>query len=295
MIHRRKAAKPALTLSAAALRGIERRGIAKYGLRDLYHVMMTVPLSALLAWLAGAFILVNVIFAGIYFAIGGLAGVRAGQFAGAFFFSAQTLSTTGYGAIYPVSLAANLISNVEILIGLLGTALATGMLFARLSRPQARVLFSNVALVNTYQQTPTFMFRLANERRNQIAEARISVTVVRDEVDDDGRVLRRMLPLQLERDVSPVFALSWLVMHKITADSPFHGFDATSLAKAGIVIICALSGIDDTLKATIYTRHIYGAEDVLFGQRFVDVIEFSENRALAIDYGRFHDTIAATE
>ena len=176
---------------------------------------------------------------------------------------------------------------------MLGTALATGMLFARLSRPQARVLFSSVAVVNSYQQTPTFMFRLANERRNQIAEARISVTVVRDEVDDDGSVLRRMVSLRLERDVSPVFALSWLVMHKITEDSPFHGLDATALAEAGIVIICALSGTDDTLKATIHTRHIYGAEDVRFGQRFIDVIEFGENRALAIDYGRFHDTVPA--
>ena len=294
MIRPRKSAKPGLTLSAAALRGIERRGIARYGLRDLYHAMMTVPLSALLAWLAGAFVLVNVVFAGIYFAIGGLAGSRAGQFAGAFFFSAQTLSTTGYGAIYPISLAANVVSNVEILVGLLGTALATGMLFARLSRPQARVLFSNVAVVRSYRQTPTFMFRLANERRNQIAEARISVTVVRDEVDEDGGVLRRMVPLRLERDVSPVFALSWLVMHSITEDSPFHGLDPSSLAAAGIVIICALSGTDDTLKATIHARHIYGAEDVHFGRRFVDVIEFSESRALAIDYGRFHDTVAAT-
>jgi inward rectifier potassium channel len=283
--------KPPPALSAAGLRSIERRGIRRHGLRDLYHTMMTISLPALLGVLAVSFVFINIVFAIVYHALGGLGGVSEGRFSDAFFFSVETLSTTGYGAIYPVSMAANICSSVEILLGLLGTALATGILFARLSRPQARVLFSNVAVIREMRGVPTLMFRLVNERRNQIAEARISVTVTRDETDEDGSVLRRMHFLKLERDVSPVFALSWLIMHKITPDSPLYDMDAEEAGAAGHILICAFTGIDDTLNASIYVRHIYGAEDIRFGHRFVDVIDRKSNHELSLDYGRFHDTI----
>ncbi|HQT63371.1 MAG: hypothetical protein B7Z75_00065 [Acidocella sp. 20-57-95] len=255
---------------------------------------MTMQLPALLGTLAALFLLINMFFTVVYAITGGLAGVRAGTWLGAFFFSVQTLSTTGYGAIYPVSVAANFASSLESLIGLLATALATGILFARLSRPQARVMFSKVLIIRDYRGTPTLMFRIVNERRNQITEARMNVTLTHDETEEDGSVLRRMVTLKLERDVSPVFALSWLVMHKITPDSPLYGKDKSAIAAGGNVIICSFTGIDDTLSASIYTRHVYGAEDVRFGHRFVDVIERKPNGDLAIDYRRFHDTETVT-
>jgi inward rectifier potassium channel len=279
-----------LPLSAAALRSIERRGVARHGLRDLFYVLMTIRLSMLVALLAGSFVFVNLIFAGIYCLTGGLGGLRHGLFGTAFFFSVQTLSTTGYGAVFPVSVAANIVSATEMLVGVMGTALATGVLFARLSRPQARVMFSKVAVVRQYQGVPTLMFRIVNERRTQIVEARISVTITREEDDGEGGLLRRMITLKLERDVSPVFALSWLVMHRITPDSPLFGKDAESIAKSGNVMICALSGTDDMLNASVYARHIYGAEHMRFGHRFVDVISRSEEGDVTIDYTRFHDT-----
>jgi inward rectifier potassium channel len=252
---------------------------------------MTVPLTALVAGLAGAFLAINALFALIYFGTGGLAGVRAGTLAGAFFFSVQTLSTTGYGAVYPVSLLANVVSVAEMLFGLLGTALATGILFARLSRPRARVLFSKVVLIRPYRGVPTLMFRLANQRRNQIVEARLSVTATRDEIDEDGGMLRRMYTLRLERDVSPVFALSWLVLHPITPDSPLYGLDPAEMAASGNVLICTLSGLDDTLNASIYARHVYGAEDFRIGHRFVDILERGAGGELSVDYRKFHDTV----
>ena len=254
--------------------------------------MMTIRLSVLLALLAGAFLITNLIYAGIYCWVGGLGGLRHGMFGTAFFFSVQTLSTTGYGAVYPVSVAANIVSVFEMLTGLMGTALSTGILFARFSRPQARVMFSSVAVVRTFRGVPTLMFRIVNERRTQIVEARISVTVMIDEDDGEGGVLRRMVTLRLERETSPVFALSWLVMHRITPESPLYGKDAESVAGSGNVIICALTGTDDTLNASIYARHIYGAENLRFGQRFVDVITRSPEGDVSIDYSRFHDTIA---
>ncbi len=136
------------------------------------------------------------------------------------------------------------------------------------------------------------MFRVINERRTQIIEARMNVTLMRDEDDGDGGTLRRMIPLRLERDVSPVFALSWLVMHKITPDSPLHGKDPESIASSGNVLICALTGTDDALNATIYARQVYGAEHVRFNHRFADIISRTEAGEVTLDYSRFHDTIA---
>ena len=131
MKRRRGAARSRpLPLSAAALRSIERRGVARHGLRDLFYVLMTIRLSMLVALLAGSFVFVNLIFAGIYCLTGGLGGLRHGLFGTAFFFSVQTLSTTGYGAVFPVSVAANIVSATEMLVGVMGTALATGVLFA---------------------------------------------------------------------------------------------------------------------------------------------------------------------
>lgn len=291
MRRKRKTPSQAPILSAENLRQVERRGISHFGLRDFYHTLMTLPLGQFLLVLAGAFIVVNFIFAIGFMLTGGLGGVAHGGFGDAFFFSIETLSTTGYGAIYPISIAANLLASTEILFGLLGTALATGMLFARLSRPQARILFSKSVVVTQYRGETMMMFRVANERRNQIAEARITATVTVDEDDGAGGVLRRLVPLKLERDTSPVFALTWLVMHKITPDSPVYGKDAASIGDAGNVIICSLTGTDDTLHAAIHARHIYGAEDIRFEHRFVDVIERGPDGGLLIDYRRFHDTI----
>ncbi|HQT45824.1 MAG: hypothetical protein B7X08_00335 [Acidocella sp. 20-63-7] len=278
-------------LSAAALREIERRGVTRYGVRDLYHTLMRVPLPGLFALLAGAFLFINLFFALLYWRIGGLSGPDHLGFAAAFFFSMQTLSTTGYGAVYPVSFAANLISSVEIFLGLLSVALTTGLLFARLSKPRARIMFSKVAIIRTYRGTPTLMFRMINERRNEIAEAHVSVTITQEEDDGTGSVLRRMVGLKLERDTSPIFALSWLVMHPITPESPLYGKTAKDIAAAGNVLVCMLSGTDDTLNETIFARHVYGAEDFRFGHRFVDVIERTETGDVVIDYNRFHDTI----
>lgn len=280
-----------LPLSAAALRAIERRGVTRYGVRDLYHTLMRVPLSGLFALLAGAFLLINLFFAALYWRLGGLGGSDHSGFLAAFFFSMQTLSTTGYGAVYPVSLVANSISSVEIFLGLLSVALTTGLLFARLSKPRARVLFSKVVIIRTYRGTPTLMFRMINERRNEIAEAHVSVTMTQEEDDGTGSVLRRMIGLKLERDNSPIFALSWLIMHPITPDSPLYGKTEKDIAAAGNVLVCMLSGTDETLNESIFARHVYGAEDFRFGYKFVDVIERSDTGDVVIDYNRFHDTI----
>lgn len=279
--------------SAAALELIERRSIFRNGLRDFYFSLMKIPLPALLAFLATAFLAANLVFAGIYCLTGGLEGVGHPGFARALFFSIHTISTTGYGSVYPVSTAANIVGSVEIFFGMLGNALTTGVLFARLSRPRARVMFSNVVVIRDYHGAPTLMFRMINERHNQIAEAHISVTVTHDEDDGYGSVIWGMRRLDLVRDTSPVFALGWMVMHTITERSPFYGKTAEEIAASGHVMICVMSGMDDTLNATVVARHVYGAENFRFGRRFAEVIKMAPDGQLAVDYDRFHETLPA--
>lgn len=282
-----------LPLSAEAIRNIERRGISHHGLMDFYYDLMTLELPALLGLIVLYFFVVNLVFAGIYCAFGGLGGGDGhGRFGDAFFFSVQTFSTTGYGTVYPVSLAANLIAAAEILLGQMNIALVTGVLFARLSRPRPRVLFSKVVVVREIGGVPTVMFRVANERRSGISEAHMTVVVTMDEDDGEGGRMRRLLPLKLERDETSVFALSWLVVHKILPDSPLYGKNREELAEGGNVMVCSLTGTDDGLGATVSARHVYGAEDVRFGHRFVDVIDHNVNGDMSIDYSRFHDTVA---
>ena len=290
MARRLRSALPAPPFSADALRNIERRGLARGGLRDFYYAFMTMPVAAMLGLFTAAFVLINLIFAAFYFAVGGIAGARPGDFGDDVFFSVQTLSTTGYGALYPKSLAANIVASFEIMAGLLGTALATGMLFARLSRPQAHVLFSRIAVLHKRNGADTLMFRVSNQRRNMITDARIAITIIRDEPDEYGAVMRRMIDLKLERERSPVFSLSWMVMHVIDETSPLHGLDAEAMKRAGIVLICTLNGLDDTLRASVTARYIYSPDDIRFGKQFVDIFDRHEDGSFAIDYTQFHET-----
>jgi inward rectifier potassium channel len=207
------------------------------------------------------------------------------------FFSVQTLSTTGYGVLYPKSRAANIIASIEIMAGLLGTALATGILFARLSRPRAHVLFSRIAVLHKRNGTDTLIFRVSNQRRTQITDARITVTVVRKELDEHGGIFRRMIGLELERERSPIFSLSWSVMHKVDEASPLFGLDAAAMTRHGIVLICTLNGHDEALLVNVAARHFYGPEDIRFGSRFADIFDWHKDGSFAIDYTKFHDTI----
>jgi len=272
-----------LPLCAGSLRRIEWRCVSRHGIQDLYYNLMTMPIFGLLGVLAAYLFAVITAFAIVLHLTGGLSGNTHGSFGDAFFFSVQTLSTTGYGDIYPTSLTANLIATAGMIVGQLNTAIIIGVLFARLSRPRPRVLFSKVMVLREANGVKRLMFRVANERRTGISSARMTVVLTNDEDDGDGGTIRRLLPLRLDRDFTPVFSLSWLVVHEITPESPLWGKDHDALARSGNVVVCFLTGTDDAVNATVSARYIYGAEDVRFGHRFVDVITRTEDGEMRID------------
>ena len=183
---------------------------------DFYQFLLRIRWSTLFALMAAIYLAVNALFAILYLADpAGIANARPGNFADAFFFSVQTLSTIGYGRLAPLTGYTNAVVSLEAFVGILQTALATGVVFARVSRPKSRVMFSRSAVITPYEGAPVFMFRIANQRRNWIMEAEVTLTFARQTVTPEGHIMRRFQELHLLRRRSPLFAYSWTVMHPV--------------------------------------------------------------------------------
>ena len=257
---------------------------------DLYHRTMALPLWGVLVAMAGAFLVLNLLF-GALFALHpeGVTNLRRGDLLSAFFFSVQTFGTIGYGYMSPVSTYANTLVALETFMGLVYVALATGLVFARVSRPTARMTFSRVAVVDTFDGAPTLMFRAANRRANQILEAEVMVSLARDVRTREGHAIRQFQELRVVRSRSPLFAFTWTVMHVIDESSPLWGATPDSLARERGELVVVLSGVDDRFAQRVHARHSYRAEEILWGRRFADVLSIREDGRRVIDYRRFHD------
>lgn len=265
-------------------------GLRNPWLGDLYYRLLILPWWSFLLGLSAVYLALNVAFALLYLlGDGAIANARPGVFADAFFFSVETLSTIGYGQMSPATLYGNIVMTVEALFGLALLAVSAGLMFARFSRPTARVIFSKLAVVTEYNGVPTLSFRLANERRNQILEAQVSVTLVRDEHTAEGEWMRRFYDLQLARRASPIFAMTFTVMHPIDPASPLWNETPSSLAAQAAEIVVTVTGLDETISHPVHARTSYLAHEVVWGYRFADVFTQTEDGRLAIDYRRFHD------
>lgn len=257
---------------------------------DLYHWLLTIPWWGFLGLTVLLYIVINTLFAGAYWLdLEGIKNAQPGSFLDAFFFSIQTMATIGYGAMYPSTPYTNILVTIEAWTGLLGLALVTGLMFARFARPTAKVIFSNHAVVTLYNDMPTLLFRTANQRANQILEAQVSASLLKTETTAEGSIMRRFYDLTLVRSRTPIFALTWTIMHTIDANSPLYELTPTDLAADEAIIIISLTGLDETFSQTVHTRHAYAAQDILWGAKFADIITRLPNGKRAINYHRFHD------
>jgi inward rectifier potassium channel len=265
-------------------------GQERTGLTDLYHRALTMPIPGVLGLLGAAYLVINVVFGLAYMVVpGSITNARPGSFLDAFFFSVQTLSTVGFGDKSPHGLYADSVVTVEAFVGLINIAVTTGLVFARVSKPTARVLFSQVATVTRFNGVPTLMFRAANKRGNQVLEAQVTVNIARQIVTAEGHTMRAFFDLPVIRSRSPLFLLSWTVMHPLDEKSPLYGSTAESLRAEGAEIIVVLSGVDETFAQRIHARHAYTAEQVLWDKQFVDILSVTPDGQRSIDYRRFHE------
>jgi inward rectifier potassium channel len=258
-------------------------------LRDFYHLLMRLSWPATLAMIAGFFLIANTVFAFGFLCTGGIAHARSGSFGDAFFFSAQTIGTIGYGAMYPETLAANVLVVTESIVGIILTALVTGLLFAKFSRPTARVVFTREAVISPMNGVPTLMLRLGNQRGNQIVNVQIRATLYRTERTAEGNTFYRMIDLKLARDHTLTLSRSWTLLHPIDENSPFHGQTPESLEKAEVEMSVLVVGLDDTSMQTIHAGQRYFARQILWGSRHRDIVAEAEDGAVVVDLRRFHD------
>ena len=259
--------------------------------RDLYHWFLTLPLPAVAALCVSGYAALNLVFTLLYaLEPGDIANTQFGNsFVDDFFFSIQTIATIGYGNMYPKTLYANALVTIETVTGLLYFALITGLLFTRFSRPSARVQFTRMAVVAQYEGAPTLMFRMANERQNQILQAEVQVTLLRAERSPEGMPMWRQRDLKLVRGQSSFFGLSWTLFHVIDESSPLWGETPESLVAKDAEIVVLLAGVDEVLSQTVYARHTYDAKDVRWGYRFADILEAATDERLVVDLTRFHE------
>jgi inward rectifier potassium channel len=268
---------------------VVREGLSILQTLSPYQYLLTTSWPRFLGLIVLFYLANNALFAAAYVACG------PGQIAGAsattlgarllemFFFSVQTFATIGYGGMHPVGLAANLLVTLESLVGLLGFALATGILFARFAQPTAKILFSRNAVIAPYRGIMAFEFRIANARSNELiqVEARVMLSRLRP----DGN--REFLPLKLEREKVVFFPLSWTIVHPIDEESPLRGLSQEDLTAAQAEVLVLLSGIDETFSQTVHTRSSYKADEIVCNARFSSLFNPPKpDGVLSVDIGR---------
>jgi inward rectifier potassium channel len=271
---------------------IVRDGLPHAPFRDLYHTVVEATWPHLLGGLVVVYLVLNVVFATLYvLQPGSIANARPGSWADCFFFSIQTMATIGYGTLSPATTWANLLVVVQTILSIVSLPILTGMMFAKFSVPTARVMFSDRAIVARRDGRRVLMFRLANARNAHLVDARLTVSLVWDDVTPEGESLRRVHDLRLLRDRNAFFGLTWTAMHPLDTTSPLHGESAASLRRRGTEIVVSLTGLDSTLSQTVHARHSYVANEIVWGGRFVDVLSSMPDGRLRIDYARFHDIV----
>lgn len=258
----------------------------------LYARLLDAPWWRILILAAASYLATNLAFMLLYM-LGGdcIRGARPGSYADAFYFSVQSVSTIGYGVMSPGSTYAHILVTIEAFVGMIGFAVGAGLVFAKFARPQASVIFSNCAVIDTYDGEQRLMFRVANWRGTAVVEARASVSLLRTETTAEGHTMRRLHDLKLIRETSPVFGLSWTVMHIVDADSPMAGVDAEAIDAGNMMLIVTLVGIDETYGQTVHAREVYNADAIRWNARFVDVVHTREDGVTELDLAHFHDTV----
>ena len=240
---------------------------------DISHRCMTASWPSFIAGAAFVFVAFNAAFAALYW-IGDdpISNVPHSAYIDYLYFSIETLSTAGYGDMHPQTHYGHFIAAVELFTGIFSMSLMTGLIFARFSRPSARLLFANNAVISNHEGAPTLMVRFANERHNVISNATAKLWMFKNIVTAEGHPTRRFYELPLLRNESPAFALSWTLYHVIDERSPLYGLTAERLGAVDVSLVVVVSGYDVVAAQTVHARKTYDHPDIMFGHRYVDVV-----------------------
>lgn len=262
--------------------------------RDLYHLFLKAPWWAALASIVAGFLVVNAGFGAIYALVGGVANARPGSFADGFFFSVQTMATIGYGGMTPGTPLTNALVVVEAVVGIVVTALATGLVFARFTLPDGRVRFARHAVIAPVDGVPTLQIRVGNERGNAIVEATFHVTLVRTQKTAEGHTFYRNVDLRLARHRAVSLYRSFQLLHPLGPDSPLAGITPEQADADEVELLVSITGTDETTVQPVFGRKRYLASDLRFGHRPADLLRLLPDGRLELDVAKF-DAIEPTK
>jgi inward rectifier potassium channel len=263
----------------------------KFDWRDTYHLILTLSWPGFAGFVFGIYLLINIVFAALYMLEAhAVAEMRPGSFFDAFFFSVETLATVGYGHMYPETFYGHLITMLEIMVGMFGLAVITGLIFVRFSRPTARMHFSKVAVIAPFDGVPNLMIRVANLRHQAMVEPEFRMILVRSTTTAEGDDVRRFRSLKLDFDHLILFPTALTVRHRIDEESPLFGMTPEDFQQQDIRIIASMVGVDTVIVAPIQNFGDYNYEQIEWNRRFVEIYDQNEEGEWTVDYARIDET-----
>ena len=265
--------------------------VKKFDLRDTYHLILNLSWPGFAGLVFGIYFLINVAFASLYMLNPhAVAEMRPGSFFDAFFFSVETLATVGYGHMYPDSFYGHLIAMLEIMVGMFGLAVITGLIFVRFSRPTARIHFSKVAVIAPFDGVPNLMIRVANLRHQAMVEPEFRMILFRNIITAEGDDVRRFRSLNLEFDHLITFPAVITVRHRIDEMSPLFGMTPEGFQQQDVRIVASIVGVDTVIVAPVQSFGDYNYEQIEWNRRFVEIYDQNEEGEWTVDYARIDET-----
>ena len=265
--------------------------VKKFDLRDTYHLILNLSWPGFAGLVFGIYFLINVAFASLYMLNPhAVAEMRPGSFFDAFFFSVETLATVGYGHMYPESFYGHLIAMLEIMVGMFGLAVITGLIFVRFSRPTARIHFSKVAVIAPFDGVPNLMIRVANLRHQAMVEPEFRMILFRNIITAEGDDVRRFRSLNLEFDHLITFPAVITVRHRIDEMSPLFGMTPEGFQQQDVRIVASIVGVDTVIVAPVQSFGDYNYEQIEWNRRFVEIYDQNEEGEWTVDYARIDET-----
>lgn len=267
--------------------GLSKTGLRRFDLRDPYHLAVSLSWSGFVVAMVGSWLAINLVFASLYvLGPGDIANAAPGSFTDSFFFSIETLATVGYGVMASATLYGHIVSALEIVTGMAFTAIFTGLLFVRFSRPKAKIIYADDAVVTVHNGRPALMPRVVNGRVTLMSNATARLFVLLAERTAEGIFFRRIHDLRLQQSHLPLFVMPWTLIHPIDDVSPLFGHTADTLAEADCRLFLAVEARDHALAALVLDFKDYPAEHIRFGMRFAATVSLDDAGRATADLSR---------